>query len=59
MTVGEAQAPIRTRTRGRSGHCRSEPDSVAYLQYTSGSTSTPRGVIITHANVLAQCRIGG
>lgn len=32
------------------------PDSVAYLQYTSGSTATPRGVIITHANVLAQCR---
>ena len=34
------------------------PDSVAYLQYTSGSTSTPRGVIITHANVLAQCHAG-
>lgn len=30
-------------------------DSVAYLQYTSGSTGTPRGVQITHANVLAQC----
>ncbi|MFZ2651519.1 MAG: amino acid adenylation domain-containing protein [Burkholderiaceae bacterium] len=32
------------------------PDSVAYLQYTSGSTSTPRGVIITHAQLLAQCQ---
>lgn len=29
---------------------------VAYLQYTSGSTSAPRGVEITHDNVLAQCR---
>lgn len=29
--------------------------AVAYLQYTSGSTSAPRGVEITHANVLAQC----
>lgn len=29
---------------------------VAYLQYTSGSTSAPRGVVITHDNVLAQCR---
>jgi amino acid adenylation domain-containing protein/non-ribosomal peptide synthase protein (TIGR01720 family) len=25
---------------------------LAYLQYTSGSTSTPKGVMITHANVL-------
>jgi len=28
-------------------------DSLAYLQYTSGSTSRPRGVMITHANVMA------
>jgi amino acid adenylation domain-containing protein len=28
------------------------PDSVAYLQYTSGSTSTPKGVMVSHANVL-------
>ncbi|MGH8583366.1 MAG: amino acid adenylation domain-containing protein [Gammaproteobacteria bacterium] len=27
----------------------------AYLQYTSGSTSTPRGVMVTHANVIANC----
>lgn len=31
------------------------PSPVAYLQYTSGSTSAPRGVEITHGNVLAQC----
>ncbi len=30
--------------------------AVAYLQYTSGSTSAPRGVEITHAAVLGQCR---
>ncbi len=29
---------------------------MAYLQYTSGSTGQPRGVAITHANVLALCR---
>lgn len=29
---------------------------IAYLQYTSGSTSMPRGVEITHAAVLGQCR---
>lgn len=28
---------------------------VSYLQYTSGSTSSPRGVMITHANALANC----
>ncbi|MBA4265565.1 MAG: hypothetical protein C0453_10820, partial [Comamonadaceae bacterium] len=32
---------------------------IAYLQYTSGSTSQPRGVEITHQNVMAQCRALG
>ena len=32
-----------------------QADSLAYLQYTSGSTSEPRGVELTHAAVLAQC----
>ncbi|MBT2408799.1 MULTISPECIES: fatty acyl-AMP ligase [unclassified Streptomyces] len=27
------------------------PEAVAYLQYTSGSTSAPRGVRITHGNI--------
>ncbi|HKV34845.1 MAG TPA: AMP-binding protein, partial [Pyrinomonadaceae bacterium] len=38
-----------------AGHWR-EPSTdnkaLAYLQYTSGSTSTPKGVMVTHANVL-------
>jgi amino acid adenylation domain-containing protein len=29
--------------------------SITYLQYTSGSTSAPRGVALSHANVLANC----
>ncbi|WP_354643037.1 fatty acyl-AMP ligase [Kitasatospora camelliae] len=31
-------------------------DSVALLQYTSGSTREPRGVVVTHANLLANQR---
>jgi len=30
-------------------------NNLAYLQYTSGSTSAPRGVMITQANALANC----
>jgi acyl-CoA synthetase (AMP-forming)/AMP-acid ligase II len=30
------------------------PDEAAVLQYTSGSTSTPRGVVMTHGNLLAE-----
>ncbi|WP_236794814.1 fatty acyl-AMP ligase [Amycolatopsis sp. GM8] len=32
-------------------------DSVAYLQYTSGSTSEPKGVMVTHANLLHNCAV--
>src|SRR5438874_12925087 len=29
-----------------------DPDAVAYLHYTSGSTAAPKGVMVTHRNVL-------
>ena len=33
-----------------------DPDPTLFLQYTSGSTSDPKGVVISHANVLENCR---
>ncbi|WP_246113966.1 fatty acyl-AMP ligase [Streptomyces montanus] len=35
---------------------RPEPDDIAYLQYTSGSTRSPAGVMVSHANVVANAR---
>jgi len=32
-------------------------DDLAFLQYTSGSTGNPRGVMLTHRNVVETCRL--
>ena len=49
--LGEPQTPIPTVTTTEADR----QSNIAYLQYTSGSTSAPRGVKISHDNLLAQC----
>src|SRR4051794_29751104 len=36
-----------------------DPESIAFLQYTSGSTAAPKGVMVTHANLLHNERMIG
>ena len=35
---------------------KAQPQDVAFIQFSSGSTSEPKGVVLTHANIVANCQ---
>ena len=49
----DALAPV---AAGARDWPRPDPGAPAYLQYTSGSTRSPTGVVLSHRNVLANAR---
>jgi acyl-CoA synthetase (AMP-forming)/AMP-acid ligase II/aryl carrier-like protein len=41
---------------GRGERVPIQPEDVAFIQFSSGSTSEPKGVVLTHANLMANIR---
>jgi 1-acyl-sn-glycerol-3-phosphate acyltransferase len=55
ITVADRLRTERSQAAGE----RLSPDDPALIQYTSGSTGDPKGVLLTHANILANVRAIG
>jgi len=50
---------LAAREKPEPGFSEPDPESIAFLQYTSGSTAEPKGVEVTHANLLHNERMIG
>ncbi len=59
-TLGSVVTPEELVRRGAPAAVhRASPQDIAMLQYTSGSTGNPKGVVLTHANLLVNIRAMG
>jgi len=52
---GARGEPTRGQTPVSIAHGSIGPDDLAVLQYTGGTTGTPKGAMLTHANIFANC----
>ncbi|MBI5438517.1 MAG: AMP-binding protein [Nitrosomonadales bacterium] len=60
VTVGELSGTGRApRIILKPGNIPLKPESIALIQYTSGSTGNPKGTVLTHANLLTNIRAMG
>jgi thioester reductase-like protein len=48
---------VTTEIRDPAGSVRFSPSDIVFLQYTSGSTDRPKGVMVTHDNLLHNCNL--